>query len=105
MAGFKLSTDPSAQPPPSLIHSSQLPIACHLQGIELLPYHLLGRNKWEALGLAYPLEGVQTPPLDQVLQVVQQLEGTGLNVICDAKRQAAAHADQATGHQHGHHAQ
>lgn len=64
--------------------------SCVLQGVELLPYHLLGRNKWEALGLAYPLEGVQTPPLEDVLQVVEQLEGSGLNVICDAKRQAAA---------------
>jgi pyruvate formate lyase activating enzyme len=65
-----------------------------VQGIELLPYHLLGRNKWEALGLSYPLDGVQTPPLDAVLRVVNQLEGAGLNVICDAKRQAAAQHQQ-----------
>lgn len=71
------------------------------QGIELLPYHLLGRNKWEALGLSYPLEGVQTPPLQDVLQVVQQLESSGLNVICDAKRQAAAQAAASTKHQQG----
>jgi pyruvate formate lyase activating enzyme len=64
----------------------------HLQGIELLPYHLLGRNKWAALGLAYPLDGVQTPPLQDVLKVVEQLELSGVNVICDAKRQAAAQA-------------
>jgi pyruvate formate lyase activating enzyme len=61
-----------------------------LQGVELLPYHLLGRNKWEALGLQYPLDGVETPPLEQTLSVVERLEAAGLNVICDAKRQAAA---------------
>lgn len=60
-----------------------------LQGVELLPYHLLGRNKWEAMGLQYPLDGVETPPLDDVLSVVERLEAAGLNVICDAKRQAA----------------
>lgn len=60
-----------------------------LQGVELLPYHLLGRNKWEELGLQYPLDGVDTPPLDAVLSVVEKLEAAGLNVICDAKRQAA----------------
>lgn len=60
-----------------------------LQGIELLPYHLLGRNKWEALNLKYPLDHVSTPPLEQTRGVIQQLEGAGLNVICDAKQQQA----------------
>jgi len=41
-------------------------LASGVQGVELLPYHLLGRNKWEELGLQYPLDGVDTPPLDAV---------------------------------------
>jgi len=57
-----------------------------LQGIELLPYHLLGRNKWDALGLKYPLDHVQTPPLEQTRRVIKQLEDEGLRVICDAKQ-------------------
>lgn len=76
---------------PALPPFSLLPT---LQGVELLPYHRLGVNKWEGLGLQYPLTGVDTPPLDKVMEVVQRLEDAGLNVICDAKRlvaQRAAH--------------
>jgi pyruvate formate lyase activating enzyme len=56
-----------------------------LQGVELLPYHLLGKNKWAELGLPYPLEGVQPPGQEAVLAVVDQLEAAGLAVVCDAK--------------------
>lgn len=56
-----------------------------LQGVELLPYHTYGRNKWEALGLPYPLEGVETPEPAAVRAVVAALEGAGLPVLCDAK--------------------
>jgi pyruvate formate lyase activating enzyme len=62
--------------------------------VELLPYHKLGVNKWEELGLQYPLAAVDTPSVDKVMEVVGRLEAAGLNVICDAKRlvaQRAAH--------------
>ncbi|GBF95872.1 pyruvate formate lyase-activating enzyme [Raphidocelis subcapitata] len=52
-------------------------------GVELLPYHLFGRNKWEALGLRYPLEGVGTPPPAAVRAVVERLQAAGLNVLCE----------------------
>jgi pyruvate formate lyase activating enzyme len=55
-----------------------------LAGVELLPYHLYGKNKWEALGLKYPLDGVATPPPSEVRRVVAQLEAAGLKVLCDA---------------------
>jgi pyruvate formate lyase activating enzyme len=55
-----------------------------LQAIELLPYHLLGKNKWDALKLQYPLENVPTPSHEQVKAVVARIEAAGVPVICNA---------------------
>ncbi|GFH09472.1 pyruvate formate-lyase activating enzyme [Haematococcus lacustris] len=54
-----------------------------LRSIELLPYHLLGKNKWEALKLQYPLEGVATPSREKVQQVIDRIQGAGISVICN----------------------
>lgn len=34
--------------------------------VEILPYHTMGRYKWEELGLAYPLEGIEPPTENRV---------------------------------------
>ncbi len=55
-----------------------------VQAIELLPYHLLGRNKWEALKIPYPLEGLtRTPTHAEVQAVIDKFQANGLNVICN----------------------
>ncbi len=52
------------------------------QGIELLPYHVLGRNKWEVMHIPYPLDGVQTPPHDKVARVIKEFNDNDISVIC-----------------------
>lgn len=37
-----------------------------VERVEILPYHTMGKAKWEKLGLEYPLEGVPMPTQEQV---------------------------------------
>ncbi|MBU2897097.1 pyruvate formate lyase 1-activating protein [Vibrio hepatarius] len=47
----------------------------NIEKVELLPYHKLGTHKWEALGLDYPLEGVEPPSkqtMDNIVTILEQ---------------------------------
>ena len=37
-----------------------------MERVEVLPYHTLGKFKWENLGLSYPLEGVNPPTQERI---------------------------------------
>lgn len=37
-----------------------------VEKVEVLPYHTMGAYKWEALGLTYPLDGIDPPTPEQV---------------------------------------
>jgi len=45
-----------------------------VQKLELLPYHRMGVYKWQALGLDYPLEGVQEPDPREVERALSWIE-------------------------------
>ncbi|MED4969050.1 pyruvate formate-lyase-activating protein [Parageobacillus toebii] len=48
----------------------------NVEKIEILPYHKLGVYKWKALGLKYPLEGIE-PPSEESMEMAQRiLNGT-----------------------------
>lgn len=46
-----------------------------VEKIEVLPYHTMGVVKYEKLGIAYPLDGVEPPKKERVLQAKRILRG------------------------------
>lgn len=44
-----------------------------VQKVEILPYHSLGKHKWQDLGLDYPLEGVRMATSEDVNRAKQLL--------------------------------
>eukprot|EP00210_Caulerpa_lentillifera_P005998 g5733.t1 len=72
------------------MESSDIDLLCEfcikqsfIKGIELLPYHTLGVEKWKQMGLEYPLADVVPPSRNDVEQIIQQVESYGLTVKCD----------------------
>lgn len=47
-----------------------------VERVEVLPYHTLGRAKWEACGIAYPLDGVPTPSQEEIQRAEALLHTT-----------------------------
>ena len=51
-----------------------------VERMEILPFHQMGRAKWEATGAPYLLENTQPPNHELVARVKSQFEAHGLNV-------------------------
>lgn len=49
----------------------------NVEKFEILPYHQLGVHKWEALGIKYPLEGVEAPSDATVKQAYDYVDFKG----------------------------
>lgn len=45
----------------------------NIKRVDVLPYHTLGKYKWEQLGLDYPLEGINPPSKEHVDYVKEKL--------------------------------
>ena len=53
----------------------------NVAGVEILPYHKFGVYKWEEMGLAYPLSGMETPSDETLTRVTRLFEAEGIEVI------------------------
>ena len=52
-----------------------------IKKIELLPYHDMGRKKWEALGLAYRAQDLKAPDKDRLEQLKNIFESANIPAI------------------------
>ena len=50
----------------------------NVERVEVLPFHQLGRYKWERLGLTYKLEDVEAPSAELTAQACEVLRRAGL---------------------------
>ena len=51
----------------------------NIERVDVLPFHQMGRFKWDALGLDYTLRDVQPPTVEAVERACEQFRALGLN--------------------------
>jgi pyruvate formate lyase activating enzyme len=50
----------------------------NVQRVDVLPFHQMGRHKWEKLGINYKLNNVSPPAAELVDRVCRQFRAAGL---------------------------
>ena len=53
----------------------------NVERVDVLPFHQLGRFKWEKLGMEYQLRDAQPPSKEKVEEVLARFRGVGLKVV------------------------
>jgi pyruvate formate lyase activating enzyme len=53
----------------------------NVERVDLLPFHQLGRFKWERLGMEYQLREAQPPTREKMEEVITRFRKAGLNVV------------------------
>jgi pyruvate formate lyase activating enzyme len=53
----------------------------NVERVDVLPFHQMGRYKWERLGLAYELQATESPSVDLVERTLAIFKAQGLNAV------------------------
>jgi pyruvate formate lyase activating enzyme len=53
----------------------------NVERVDVLPFHQMGRFKWEKLGMEYALRDAQPPTKETVDAVIARFKAAGLNTV------------------------
>src|SRR3954467_4044436 len=53
----------------------------NVEGVDVLPFHQMGRFKWEKLGMEYQLRDATVPPREKVDNVIARFRAAGLTTV------------------------
>jgi pyruvate formate lyase activating enzyme len=53
----------------------------NVQRIDVLPFHQMGKFKWEKLGMDYKMRDAQPPSAELIEQVLARFRSAGLNAV------------------------
>lgn len=53
----------------------------NVQRVDVLPFHQMGRFKWEKLGMEYPMRDAEPPPKEKVAEAIARFQAAGLNTV------------------------
>jgi pyruvate formate lyase activating enzyme len=53
----------------------------NVERVDVLPFHQLGRFKWERLGMDYKLRDIEPPPREKIDEVISCFQAAGLKVV------------------------
>jgi len=53
----------------------------NVQRVDVLPFHQMGRYKWEKLGMNYQLRDAAPPSRQKIDEVLARFQQVGLNVV------------------------
>ena len=68
--------------PEDIAHIAQFAAALgNVERVEVLPFHQMGRYKWERIGIPYALEAVEAPKLEAVERACEIFRSAGLKAL------------------------
>jgi pyruvate formate lyase activating enzyme len=68
--------------PEDIAHIAQFAAALgNVERVEVLPFHQMGRFKWEQIGIPYALEAVEAPKPEAVERACEIFRSAGLKAL------------------------